>query len=382
MRVFTLFYFILCSLVSWQVNADVPIEPTPNSLMLPKQYPLSWMFALGMNNNVESGNVMLLDVAAPTRNYKGVFAARLVGNFVESKRRSELYVAQGFYSRGTYGKRTDVITISDKRDLRPIAEILLPEKKRGLVPAYRNNFQLTSNEHFGLLFNFTPAASVTVIDMEKREVVSEVPIPGCSLIYPTGERGFSTLCANGTMVSINLDRQGQPSAETVSEAFNDIDGDPLFMHNAVIKGVAYFPSFKGRIQPINLADESAVILPSWSLLDKEDRAEYWRPSGQQLISSDRNGRLYILMRKEASDGDHYEGGQEVWVFNALTQRRLARIPLEQGGYALELTQEKKPHLVVANFQASLEVYDSQSGQLLHTIGGWSDVAPVMLHSAK
>ena len=86
----------------------------------------------------------------------------------ESARRSELYVAETYYTRGTLGERTDVLTIYEKENLLPIAEVVLPGKKRALMLPHKGQVQLTNNEQFALIFNFTPAASVTVVDIDKK----------------------------------------------------------------------------------------------------------------------------------------------------------------------------------------------------------------------
>jgi hypothetical protein len=33
-------------------------------------------------------------------------------------------------------------------------------------------------------------------------------VPGCPLAYPTGTRGFSSLCSSGTLLSMQLDAKG------------------------------------------------------------------------------------------------------------------------------------------------------------------------------
>ena len=367
--------FVMISVVcfSFPLMAEIAVEPA-ESLTLPSSYPSSWIFA-------HSGDeLVILDVAAASHNYKGVLQAAHFANFVESKHRNELYVAETVYSRGTHGVRTDLITIYDKVNISPRAEIILPDNKRGLLIPQKGSFQLTRDEQFALVFNFTPAASVLIVNMDKRQIVNEVPMPGCFMIYPSGERGFSSLCSNGALASFQLDEKGQLIGERVSKSFNDIDVDPLFMKSTTIAGITYFPSFKGRLQAIDMKTDKTKVLKSWSLLDEKDRAESWRPSGLQLISSDSAGRLYVLMRKNAIDGNHELGGEEVWVFDVTTKKRIARIPLKKPGRSIEVTQGEQPYLAVTNTEGVMNVYYGRSGHFIRSInfGGYGGV----LHAAK
>lgn len=351
------------------VHKELPVESIPKSLSLPATYPDSWVFAHDINyNTMLLGQFVILDVAAQTRQFKGLFQGAQLASFTESKRRSEFYVAETFYTRGHHGKRTDVLTVYDKVQLSPKTEIILPAGKRALITPHKGLLQLTNDEKFALVFNFTPAGSVSVVDLEQRKFVNEVPIPGCTLSFPSGERGFSTLCGNGTLASVVLDDKGQVLSEHISEVFNTIDSDPLFMEAATVQGVTYFPSFLGRIQPIDMTTNQPTIQPSWSVLSTEDKAESWRPSGAQPIASNGKEKLYVLMRKNAVDGNHYAGGEEVWVFDPNTQKRLSRIKLQQGGNAIEITRGQHPYLVVSTARG-VDVYNANTGKFLRYIGG-------------
>ena len=66
--------------------------------------------------------------------------------------------------------------------------------------------------------------------------------------------------------------------------------------------------------------------------------------------------------------EHYAGGNEVWVFDAVKQKRLSRIKLIRQGHAIEITQGDQPHLVVAMAEG-VDVYDAKNGKFLRHIGG-------------
>lgn len=371
---------VLCASPAW---AELPVDKVPTVLKLDTNYPDSLIFAHDANFGASiAGRVVLVDVAAESRNYLGALDAAQFASFVESKQRSELYVAETFYSRGTRGDRTDVITIYDKENLARLGEIVLPGGKRGLVVAHRNSLQLIANDKFLLVFNFTPAASVTVIDIAERKVVNEVPIAGCGLIYPSGTNSFSSLCSNGSLLTTQLDDKGQVSSTNTVEPFFNIDDDPLFDKPAYIGQTAYFPTYKSQFVPIDLSGEKPVVGEAWSMLTEEDKAGNWRPGGWQIISKDDAGHLYVLMHPDGENGTHKGGGTEVWVFDPAKKQRIKRFPLQEAaGFSIEVTRGDKPYLVVTNGAMQLDIYQAEDGKWLKTIGQTADM-PITLHAKR
>lgn len=360
----------VCILLAFSrpIFAELAPEKIPKSLSLPDNYPDSWVFVHDTHYWGSSiGKFIVLDVGAKSKQYKGVLQGALNASFTESPRRNELYVAESLYSRGTYGERTDLLVVYEKEHLSPIAEIELPGNKRAVMVSHKGLLQMTHDERFALVFNFTPGASVTVVDMDKRQVVNEVPIPGCSLIYPSGERGFSTLCANGTLASLTLSEQGEVLKETVSEHFNDIENNVLFMAPAVIDGVAYFPSALGDVQAIDMAEKTPDILPLWPLISPGERTQSWRTADGQSVAADDQGRLYVRVRKVKEDGSHLPGSSEIWVFDVNSRKRVKRLTLKKEGYAIEITRGKHP-LLVALSADGIDVYEAETGRFIRTIG--------------
>lgn len=370
----------LSMLLSAAVTAELSPEKIPRVATLPADYPASWVFAHDANfDSLLTGKVVIVDVAADSHEYKGAIDAAQFATFIESSTRSELYVAESFYARGTRGERTDAVTIYDKATLKRSGEIILPGKKRAQIVTNKFATQLIDNDNYLLVFNFTPASSVTVIDVEKRAVLNEIPIPGCSMIYPTGERGFSSLCGDGSLLSIALNEKGAINKQEKLPAVFNVDDDPLFDKPAFIGEVAYFPSFKGGMQAIRLAHKPKV-LPSWSLISEEDAKDNWRPSGWQIISATDNGHLYVLMQKNGSNGSHKEGGEEVWGFAAKARQRIRRIALNNAGFSIEVTAGKQAFLVVTNVTMGIDVY-SLDGKLQRHIGD-AGAMPIILHAKR
>lgn len=339
----------------------LPPETIPKVETLPAHYPTTWSFL-----NYAGDRIELRNVGSDTREVKGQLQAHDSATLLVSDKRPEIYVADTVWSRGVRGTRTDFITIYDTKTLNPIGEIVLPGTKRALITAMEGLSAFTDEQRMALVFNFTPASSVTVVDLIKRQPLGEVEIPGCSLVYPSGARGFSTLCASGTLLTVKLDANGAVASRSESKAFNPLDTDPLFTASTMLAGVRYFPSLGGRVQPIDMKGDDIKILADWPLVSGADAAAHWRPSGWQLIASDEQKLLYVLMQADAHEGTHKDPANEVWVFNAATKARVKRLRLVRPGSSIALTHAAEQLLLVQAGER-LDVYDPQTGSLVRSL---------------
>ena len=348
----------------------LPEEPVPATVELPENYPDSWLFVQDLHfNSLPDGRAAIVDVAAENRNLKGQIPVAQFGNVLPATTKSEIYVGETFFSRLTRSERTDVITIWDTKTLAPKGEVILPGGKRGLFVTLRNSLQFTNDEKWALVFNFTPASSVTVVDLDARRVLGDIDLPGCSLVYPTGPRGFSALCADGTMTSIVLDAEGKVASSVTGKAFNDIDDDALYMTPAMIGRTAWFASFRGNLRGVDLSGAAARDLGAFSLPREAGGDPEWRPGGWQVISSDKAGLLYVLMNPHGKEGSHKDGGTEVWVVDPVRKTRIWRIALQNQAVSIEATHQAVPLLVASRADGSLDVYDAGSGAFRRTIAG-------------
>jgi methylamine dehydrogenase heavy chain len=356
--------FSLC-LAAAAVAADfpspLPTDTLPKVLTLPVPYPKSWAFV-----NYAGTRIELRNVSSDARERKGELPARDSTTLLVSDKLPEIYVADTVWSRGVRGTRTDFITIYDKKSLNPVGEIVLPGAKRALITAMEGLFAFTDDERLAVVFNFTPASSVTVVDLVKRQVLGDIDIPGCSLVYPTGQRGFSTLCSSGTMLTVRLDANGAAAGRSETKVFNPLDTDPLFTASATLGNVRYFPSLHGRIQPLETKGDGVTVLPDWPLISAADADGHWRPSGWQLIASDDQKLLYVLMQANAHEGTHKDPANEVWVYNPATKARVKRLQLVRPGSSIALTHEEAPLLLVQAGER-LDVYDAHEGRLLRSL---------------
>ena len=154
---------------------------------LPAEYPDHWVLVHDFSFfHMMEGEVLVVDPLAEDigSQYKGMMPASFIAAFERSTVRNEHYVMETFYSRGTRGgERTDVVTIYDPATLLVVDEVIIPSKRITGMPKTSAS-GLLGNDRFLGVYNFTPAQSVSIVDLEKREFVTEASIPGCSFVIP------------------------------------------------------------------------------------------------------------------------------------------------------------------------------------------------------
>ena len=164
----------------------LPIEPTGIVETLPARYPERWFLVHDASFFAMSdGKVYVIDAAAEGlgEQVKGTFNMALMGNMFQSAERSEFYAMETFHERGTRGKRTDVLTIWDQSTLSPKGEVVWPKPIRFMgMPQHYAMLTLNDNRWLAVA-NFSPATSVTLVDLDKQEIISEIPTPGCVFTY-------------------------------------------------------------------------------------------------------------------------------------------------------------------------------------------------------
>ena len=348
---------------------DFRPEPLGQVDRLPATYPDHWLVIHDATFfHMREGRFLFIDPAADTTGgqVRGMVSANFLAHYEQGPARGEHYVMETFFSRGGRGgDRTDVVTIYDASSLEVAGEIVIPPKKLSSVPQ-RFGTALIADEKLLVVYNFAPGQSISVVDLEKREFVAEYPISGCALVIPTGASGVTSLCSDGALLTTVLTAEGELAGSHRTASVMDAD-DPMFEKAAIVDGVAYFPTFKGSVVPVDLSGEAAEPGGSWSLVSDEERAAGWRPGGWQLVAADKNGRFYVLMHPDGEEGSHKNGGGEVWVFDVAARERTARIPLPNRGVSIAVSNAEQPLLVVTNGELALETYDAQTGEFIKTL---------------
>lgn len=281
---------------------------------------------------------------------------------------TELLSPETYFSRGTRGTRTEVVTLYGPQTLSPVAEIAIPPKRASTIPMLANS-RTTDDYRFLLLYNFTPAQSISVVDVPGRKFVGEIETPGCALVYPTGPRAFFSLCGDGAALQIQLDDSGKAISKQRTAKLVDPIDDPV-TEKAVRDGNGWiFVTFTGAVIRLDASASGLKAQGGWSLLDAADRKASWRPGGMQhLALHAQTRRLYSLMHVGGQDS-HKDPGTEVWVYDVAGKRRTQRIVLKDPATSIAVTRDDKPLLFAIFIGApKVDVYDAVSGKFLRSIG--------------
>lgn len=348
--------------------AALPVESVGTVQQLPARYPDTYVFVSDLHfSSLLDGRAALVDVADPANGFKGQLRLAQFGNFLVSSKSGEIYTSETFFSRLTRGDRVDVLTIWDPRTLAPKGEIILPGNKRGHFVTQPNALQFTNDDKWALIYNFTPAASVTVVDLVGRKILGDVGIPGCALSYPTGAKGFSTLCGDGAWTTVSLNDDGTVKSSKAAKPLMDIDKDPWFMIPAMTGRKAWFVSYLGQLRGFDLSGEEPRAIGDFAMVVKPPVPTGPRPGGWQVTAADPSGLIYVLMNPEGREGTHKDGGSEVWVADTGQRKVIRKIALRAPALSIEVTQGSKPLLVAAQPGGDLQVYDATTGTYMHTI---------------
>ena len=308
---------------------------------------------------------------------------------------TSLFLVETFYTRGNRGERTDIVTIFDTHTLGVAGEVVIPPK-RALLLVVEGNLALTGNGRFLGVFNLTPATSISVVDIEKREFVGEVSTPGCSLVFSAGELSYMMICANGDLLTVTLDENGSEVSKERTERFFDPEEDPIREPGVRYGNEWLFVSFDGMLHTVDVSGAMPLIGENWSLLTAADREQNWRITGRQPLAVHRqSGRLYVLARQndEPLDDPADWDGTEIWSFDLATRERLQRLEArpasgDAGGAGATLgstsgdgasnilvTQGDEPLLVTAG-GTGVSVRHALTGEYVHEglenapAGGW------------
>ena len=76
--------------------------------------------------------------------------------------------------------------------------------------------------------------------------------------------------------------------------------------------------------------------------------------------------IFAVMHQGEPD-THEDPGNEVWIFDRATQRRIARLKLTTSGSNLLVSQTEEPLLTVTGVDGQLHVYDVKKMKLVRSI---------------
>jgi len=278
-----------------------------------------------------------------------------------------IYSPEIYFSRGTRGTRTDVVTIYDAIRLEPVGEIEIPPKRASILPMAGAQ-ALTDDERFLLIYNFTPAQSVTVIDMRSRKFVGEIETAGCALVYPTGPRSFFSICGDGALLVTTLTDAGTLASHVRTAAFIDVVKDPVTEKGVRWRDTWLFASFEGVLHPLRATAAGVEAEPTWPLFTQQELAQHWRPGGlQHLAVHGGSGRLFSIVHQGGPE-TREELGDEVWVYDVASRKRAQTIAMRNKVGSIQVSQDDHPLLFACAMEANrLDIYDVASGKYLRTV---------------
>ena len=324
--------------------ADLPPEKLTVEKMAPADPHRLYLTDLNLNSVID-GRVHILD--GKDFKYLGLVSTGLFGVTALSKDSSELYVATTYYTKRNRGKRFDQFETYDTSTLELKSELIIPPKHAQALP-YKGTIISSIGDKYVFIQNATPASSVTVIDTEQNKVMSDVSTPGCWIILPTStnQERFSTLCGDGTVLTVTLDGNGKEKSKKRSKKIFDAEKDPVFVQAEAIKDTYYLISYLGQVYEVNVAEDKAKLSGQWSLTKKEDDTQKWRPGGYQISAIDKASRkLFVAMHDGGKDGSHKTPAKEIWAYDIDAKKRVDRAD-GHNSIALALTKNTKPHLYI------------------------------------
>ncbi|MDF3203196.1 amine dehydrogenase large subunit [Pseudomonas sp. 1912-s] len=273
-----------------------------------------------------------------------------------------LYSADIYYSRGTRGDRTDVLTAWDSSSLSPSWEVLIPNKRAESL-TQRYGLKTSGDDRFVYVYNFTPSTSVTVVDTQSHAVTAEIAIPGCVLNYPVGTRRFASLCGDGSLQVVTLNDQGQETSRNRTHFF-DPNAEKLNERAVNVGDTYYFTTTTGTIRPVDFSGDSPKILPSWSLTTDAEKKTGWAPGGWQLMAvAPKLNRLYVLMHDNHEPMKWEDPSTIIWAYDLKTMKKIATLEAPTPVWSMQATGDDKPLLLGADVEGGLQIFDLKTNKL-------------------
>lgn len=299
---------------------------------------------------------------------------------------SEIYAVETFFSRSSRGKRTDTVGVFDPRSMKNIAEIEIPPRSFHGIPTLGRS-ALTSNGRFLLVYNFTPTQTVSVIDVVGREFVTEIVTPGCAMVYSAGESGFFQWCADGSTLTIILDKDGKEKSRQQSKVLVDSQNDFVLENGIYANEKWYFLSLRGNIFEFDATSDVVKLIGVWPLSNELHEVEEsrplfeipgslskritWQAGGHQGLSLTPNAeKLYVLTR--VGSRDSYEDvGTHVWVMDVKNRKKIKEIELKTHATSILVSGSDSHPLLYAMAEEAVmhgvDVYDGLTGKFIKNI---------------
>jgi methylamine dehydrogenase heavy chain len=282
-----------------------------------------------------------------------------------SRNRGEVYAAESYLSRGVRGDREDVLTVFDITTMSPVAEIDIPDRTLEVTGDF--NIQLMGNGRHLAVYNFSPAQSVSIIDVAKRRFDGEISTPGCAMIMPVDDASFLMVCGDGSLQLIRLADDGTESNRVRSDRFFSVEDDAVFDRPVRTNDGWLLVSHAGLAYEVSVDNGEISVSEPWTLVSDKEREETWRPGGYGLLTVHRNSNLAFILMHQGGVDTHHEPGSELWIFDTEKHKRVMRWELDEPWYEILVLQGDRPTLIAATEDGELHIYDALQQRLERTI---------------
>lgn len=318
-----------------------------------------------------------------TARLEGQIQAAPGANFIIDPNNRYFYIAETMWTKLNRGTRQDLLSVYDDQ-LKLVTEITLPG--RLIAVPKTTTLDISSDGKLAYVYNMQPAASVAVVDLVARKTSSVVETPGCGMVYAWGPSSFASLCADGTLAYAM--KQGSRYVVRHTPRFFDPENDPVVEESLIDRntGRALFISYTGLVYPVQLGEETRVESP-WSMQEAaglpraSTEVEHlaWRPGGTRFAAWHKaSNRLFVIMHS-GLHWTHKDGGGELWVFDIVAKKRIARFSLGKQASLVAVSQDADPLLYVVGGgpgpDAGLSVLNPQTGEVLRSLRGVSGAIP-------
>ena len=282
-----------------------------------------------------------------------------------NRSRGEVYAAERYLSRLVRGKREEVLTVYDITTLSPVAEIDIPDKMAEVSGDI--NIGLMGNGKQVVVYNLTPAQSVSVVDVESRQFTAEISTPGCAMIMPVNDASFLMVCGDGSLQLIRLAVDGTESKRARSDRFFSVEDDAVFDRTARTHDGWLLVSHAGLAYDVSVDGDKISISKPWSMVSDAERKELWRPGGFGLLAVHRSSSLAFVLMHQGKVDTHHQPGSELWIFDTDKHKRAMRWVLDEPWSHILVLQGERPRLIAYTEDGELQVYDALQQRFERTI---------------
>ena len=277
---------------------------------------------------------------------------------------NKIVATETHFSRTTRGHRTDVVVSYDATSLQPLSEIEIPAKRVSSVKM-QGTSALSDDARFLAQMNFTPAQSVSFVNLDTGTFIAEVDVPGCGNVYSGGDRAFHLLCGDGSFLTLKINQAGVVTERLRSAPLFDPFVDPITISGVRKDDKWYFVTLGGSLLELGMSEEGVNLIRTWPLISNDEKDDDWSIAGfQHLALHAPSNRLYLLTLQGPPEAFE-DPGTAVWVFDLETRTKIDGFELEEMSISIAISQDADPLLYAIGahipmpFLAQLWIYATE-----------------------